>query len=135
VGDDQYITNPVNQQWEKLAPGQGWYFDPALIFDPEEGIEAILTETEWSFGAEEQIENQLHYHLRGQLPGERISPLASGMIGAGRVDVSIWTGQEDDYVRRIQIIELESDDLDPSQWLLVFSAFGELEEIQPPPIP
>ena len=69
IGNDQYITNPMNQQWEKLAPGVGWYFDPALLFDPQVGIEAILTGSEWSFGTEEQIEEQVHHRLHGLMPG------------------------------------------------------------------
>jgi hypothetical protein len=135
IGDDQYLTNPVNQQWEKLPPGVGWYFDPAMIFDPDDGIEAILTGAQWSFGLEEPIGGQPHYHLQGRLPGERIAPLASGMIGAGQVEVHIWIGQEDDYVRRVRIVELESDPENPIQWLLEFSAFDEVEVIQPPPVP
>lgn len=133
LGEEQYVTNPLNQQWEKLAPGQGWFFDPALIFDPEQGIQAVLTQTQWSFGAEEEIEGQPHYHLQGLMPGERIAPLASGLIGSGQVEVGIWAGRHDFYVRRIQILEPESDPESPTQWLLEFSAFDELEEIQPPP--
>lgn len=134
IGDDQYLTNPVSQEWEKLPPGVGWYFDPALIFDPDHGIEAILEDSEWSFGNEESIDGQSCYDLNGKLPGERIAPLASGMIGAGRVEVDIWVGQVDATVRRVQIIELESDPENPTQWLLEFSSFDEVDAIQPPPV-
>jgi len=135
LGDEQYITNPLNQQWEKLPPGQGWHFDPTLIFDPEVGIKPILNETTWSFGAKEEIGGQKHYRLYAQLPGEQVSPLTAGMIAPGRVVVDAWTGEQDTYVRRIQIVELDSDPENPTQWLIEFSAFDEPVDIEAPPDP
>ncbi len=135
LGDEQYITNPLNQQWERLPPGYGWYFDPILIFDPEHGIGPILDGTAWTFGTEEEIEDQTHYRLHGRLPGERISPLTSGMIGPGEVTVDAWVGQQDAYVRRIQIVELESDPENPTHWLIEFSAFDKPVDVEAPPVP
>jgi hypothetical protein len=135
LGDEQYLTNPLNQQWEKVPPGQGWYFDPTLLFDPEYGIEPVLNETAWTFCAEEDIEGQPHYCLHGQLSGERVSPLTSGMIGPGKVTVDAWVGRQDGYVRRIQIVELESDPENPTQWLIEFSAFDQPVDIKLPPAP
>lgn len=135
LGDEQYITNPLNQQWERLPPGYGWYFDPILIFDPEHGIEPILNKTAWTFGTEEEIEGQTHYRLHGGLSGEQISPLTSGMIGPGEVTVDAWVGQQDAYVRRIQIVELESDPENPTHWLIEFSAFDKPVDVEAPPVP
>jgi hypothetical protein len=135
LGDEQYITNPLNQKWEKLPSGQGWYFDPTLIFDPERGIKPILNETAWTFGTEEGIEGQKHYHLYGQLSGERVSPLVAGMVAPGRVTVDVWAGRQDAFVRRIQIVELDSDPENPTRWLIEFSAFDRPLEIEAPPVP
>jgi hypothetical protein len=135
LGDDQYITNPLNQQWVKLPPDYGWYFDPTLIFDPEYGIGPILNEAVWAFGADEEIEDQPHRRLHGQLPAELILPLTAGMIGAGEVMMDAWVGQQDAYVRRIQIVELESDPEDPTHWLIEFSDFDEPVDIEAPPVP
>ena len=135
LGDEQYITNPLSQQWEKVPPGQGWYFDPALLFDPQYGIEPILSETAWTFCAEGEIEGQTHYCLHGQSSGERVSPLTSGMVGPGVVTLDVWVGRRDVYVRRIQIVELDSDPEDPTQWLIEFSAFDQPVDIEPPPLP
>lgn len=134
LGDNQYVTNPLNQQWEKLPAGQGWNFDPTLIFDPQHGIRPILNRTAWAFGAEEEIEDQRHYRLSGQVSGEQVSPLTAGMIVPGRVTVDAWVGEQDAYVRRIQIVELDSDPENPTQWLIQFSAFGEPVDIQAPPV-
>ena len=56
LGDEQYVTNPLNQQWEKLPPGQGWIFDPTLIFDPQHGIKSILNQADWTFGMALMVE-------------------------------------------------------------------------------
>ena len=136
LGDDQYITNPLNQKWVRLPPDYGWYFDPTLIYDPDYGIGSILNETAWTFGTEEAtIEGQPHHHLHGQLPAEQISPLTAGMIGTGEVTMDAWVGQQDAYVRRIQIVELESDPADPTHWLIEFSVFDEPVDIKAPPVP
>lgn len=135
IGADQYMTNPLNQQWERVPPGQGWYFDPAILFDPEYGIEAILRISEWTFGAQEEIEGQTHDVLHGQVPGERLWLLSSGMIDSGEVMVDVWVNREDASVRRIQLVELGSSEEDPTQWLLLFSDFDDPIDIQAPPIP
>jgi hypothetical protein len=87
------------------------------------------------FCAEEEIEGQAHYCLHGQLSGERVSPLTSGMIRPGAVMMDVWVGRGDAYVRRIQIVELESDPEDPTQWLIEFSAFDQPVDIESPPVP
>ncbi len=135
LGDEQYITNPLNQQWVKLPADYGWYFDPTLMFDAEVGIASTLNETAWTFGAEEEkIGGQPHCHLHGQLSAEQIAPLTAGMIGTGEVTLDMWVGEADGYVRRIQIVEPESDPQDPTHWLIEFSAFDEPVDIEAPPV-
>jgi hypothetical protein len=56
------------------------------------------------------------------------------MIGAGEVTMDAWVGQQDACVRRIQIVEPESDPEDPTHWLIEFSAFDEPVDIEAPPV-
>jgi lipoprotein LprG len=105
------------------------------MFNSEYGIGAIFNETAWTFGTEEKkIDGQPHRHLHGELPAEQIAPLTAGMIGTGEVTLDVWVGEVDGYVRRIQIVELESDSENPTQWLIEFSAFDEPVDIQAPPV-
>lgn len=135
LGDEQYVTNPLNQRWERLPQGLGWYLEPALLFDPEYGIEAILGQTTWTYGADERVEDRSHFLLSGQLPGERLWPLTFGMITSGEVAVDFWVSREDDTVRRIQLVQLESDLEDPTRWLIELSAFDEPVDIRAPTVP
>ena len=135
LGSDQYITNPLNQQWEVLDPETGFYFDTTLMFDPEYGIAAILRDTEWTFGEPDVSQEEEYYLLQGQVPGERISPLTFSMVASGRVTVDLWVSRADYYVHRIELTELDSDPQDPTHWVMELSAFDEPVQIEAPPIP
>jgi hypothetical protein len=138
LGLDQYVTNPLNQQWERIPPGQGWYFDPAVLFDPDYGIQAILGRSDWMFGTDESLEEgeqARYYVLHGILPGERLQLLTSYLIRSGEVVTDIVVSKEDGYVHRIHLLEPDSDPEEPSQWRIEFSAFDEPVSIEAPPIP
>lgn len=136
IGDDRYATNPLNQQWERLPEGYGWYFDPAVLMDPEYGVSAVLTTSDWTFSAPENPEDAATYHvLHGDMPGERLRLLTSGLIESGNVAVDVWVDREDGYVHRIYIVEVDSDPENPTRWQITFSAFDEPVNIQPPPVP
>jgi hypothetical protein len=132
LGSEQYITNPLNQRWENVSSDQRWYFNPVLLFDPDHGIEAVLRETDWTFGVSDGEEDG--YVLRGRVPGERLVYLTSGMITSGDVAVEILVGQDDLYVHRIEMVELESEPDDPTRWLIELSDFGKPVDITAPPI-
>jgi len=135
LGSEQYVTNPINQQWERVPQGQGWYFDPAILFDPEYGIEAVLQYPDWTLETSDDKDSQSYYILGGRLPGERLWLLTSGMIRSENVLVDIWVSREDGYVHRIHIVEPASDPEDPTRWLIEFSAFNEPVSIEAPPVP
>ncbi len=134
LGDEQYITNPLNQQWERLSAEQGWYFNPTLLFDPKRGIESIIRETDWVHAQSDEAGTQGDYQLHGLVPGERIAPLTFQMVTSGEVAIDIWVGRDDDFVRQIEIVELDSDPEDPTTWLINLTYLGEPVEIEPPPI-
>ena len=132
LGDEQYITNPLNQRWERIPPGQGWYFDPAILFDPEYGIEAVLNAVTWAFVTPEEPTDA--YVLQAHVPGERLLLLTSGMITGGDTLVNVWVDRTTYYVEHIEIIELDSDPEDPTYWQLSFSDFDQEIDIQAPPL-
>ena len=78
---------------------------------------------------------QAHDRIFGQLSGERVAPLTSGMIRSGQVTVDVWIGQDDAYVRRIEIVELDSDPEDPTHWHIEFTAFDQPVDIEAPSLP
>lgn len=135
LGDDQYITNPISQNWERLSAEQGWYFNPTLLFDPERGIESIIKDTAWDLAQEPDATDVAYYRLHGLLPGERIAALTFGMVTSGEVAIDIWVDKVDGFVQKIEIVELDSDPENPTRWLIELSDTREPVEIKPPPIP
>jgi hypothetical protein len=113
----------------------GFYFDTALLFDPEYGIEAILTGTDWTFGTGEGSGDEGLYCLHGQVSGEQISPLTFAMVTSGRVAVDTWVRRDTFDVQRIELVELDSDPGNPTRWLIELADFNEPVEIEAPPIP
>jgi lipoprotein LprG len=131
---DVYITNPINQRWEKLPPEWGWYIDPTLPFDPEYGVPAILPTIEMDKAGVEEIEGLMHYHLNTTTEGDYLSWWTLGMIPEGSVIVDVWIDAQTFLLRRVRMTETASDPDDPTVWHLDLSAFDEPVEVETPPV-
>jgi hypothetical protein len=138
IGDQQFATNPLNGQWQKIPPE--WGFNPALLFQHDTGLTALLADVQnLAALADETIENQRHYHLGGQIVGAKIAPLTGWLVGAGAVDFELWVGVSDAYARRIRLIDRSSASnapgatpSPPAQWNMELSQFDAPVKIEPP---
>jgi lipoprotein LprG len=135
IGEDQYATDPITGEWGVLPPEWG-QFSLVVLFDPETGLQRLLQDgiLDLTLQGMEEIEGQPHYHLAGQASGERMNAMTLGFIGRGDVDLEVWIGADDFYVRRLRIVEPETKPDDPTTWELQFSNYGEPVDIEPPPI-
>jgi lipoprotein LprG len=135
LGDEQFATDPITGDWGVLPPEWG-KFNLVVLFDPETGLQRLLRDgiLDLQLLGSEQIEGQQHYHLSGSAQGERIRAMTLGFIGQGDVELEVWIGAEDYYVRRLSIVEPETDPEEPTTWNLEFSKLGEPVEIEAPPI-
>lgn len=134
IEGQSYVTNPVNQRWELLPPEWGWYFDPRLPFDEEYGIPAVIPHVPLEKKGVEQIEDNFYYYLEGVTQGEQIIWWTAGMIPSGDVPVQIWIDTDTFLIRRVHLIELDSDPERPTEWDIQFSKFGQPLDIQAPPL-
>ena len=132
-GSDLYVTNPINQRWEKLPPEWGWYIDPTLPFHPEYGVPAILPTIGMNKVGVEDIEGRPHYHLNTTAEGDYIAWWTLGMIPEGAVAVDVWIDAETFLLRRVTMVETASDADDPTVWHIELSAFDGPAKIEPPP--
>jgi lipoprotein LprG len=135
IGDDQYATDPITGAWGEL-PEEWGQFSLLTLFDPEIGLQGLLKDgiLDLTLVGSEEIEQQRHYHLAGRASGERMSAMTLGFIGHGDVDLEVWIGTEDFYVRRLYIVEPETDPEDPTTWTMTFSNLGQPVEIKAPPL-
>jgi hypothetical protein len=129
IGEKQYATNPLNQQWQEVPAESRWDLDLARLFDAETGIPAVLQKTTWTLGPDDPAV----YVLRSRMPYDQLRALSLGLITSGDVEVEFRIGRQDRYVQHIQIVEVASDPQEPTTWAIDLSAFGQPVDIQPPP--
>lgn len=135
IGESQWQTNPFTGKWESLPPGMG--LNPALLFDPEIGLQAILeTDLEaLKLLENDQIETlpgQTLYHLTGQLKGEKTFEITYGMIGPDIMDVELWIAPDTFELHRLIIIENLEDPESTRTWQMDFWEFDLNVLINPP---
>jgi hypothetical protein len=130
VGANQFITNPITKQWEKL-PDAGTA--PNLL-DPDRGASILLKQaTNLQKLSNEHVAGVDCYHVTGDVPSTLVASLvgASGTTSALAGDV--WVGVADFLPRQIRLNGAVTADEPPQiQRLLELSAFDESVTIDPP---
>ena len=135
IGDDQFTTDPITGEWGQF-PSEWGQFNFVVLFDPETGLQRLLRDgiLDLTLVGSEEIEEQHHYRLAGRASGERVSAMTLGFIGHGDIDLEVWIGTEDFYMRRLQMVEPETSPDNPTTWDMEFSNMGQPVEIKAPPI-
>jgi lipoprotein LprG len=135
IGENQWETNLLSGAWQELPPN--WGFNPAVLFDPHQGIKPIL-EMDLSdielLGLEglEEMPGQSFYALRGVVVGERLYQLSFGMIGPEVMSVQLWIDPETFDLHRMVVVDPQPDGAEPTTWQLDFWDFDQTVEILPP---
>ena len=133
VGDNQYITNPLNQQWEQLPAD--WGFDPAALFDPETGWRPLLQEDlsdarlvgNSAFGGVER------YRITATAAGARVEAILGGLAGKDAVEIEFFVDTETYQIVQMSF-KTDSAGAEPAEWLLRFFNFNEPVTITEPQI-
>lgn len=104
IGDQQFATNPLNNQWQKI-PAE-WGFNPSALFRADTGLAAMLADVQ-NLAAlpDETIDNQRHYHVGGEMAGAKIAPLTGWLVGESTVKFELWVGANDQLTRHIRLID------------------------------
>ncbi len=134
IGNEQYITNILTQQWEVLPPEFG--FNPAVMFDQKVGLEQVLSggiDAAKLVGVE-SIDNVNVYHVTGQLDGARVQGMSGGLISTGRVETEVWVDGSTFLPRKAIVIDSSTDPQKPTTWTLTFGSFGKSVNIVAPEV-
>jgi len=131
----QWQTNVLTGQWEQLPPD--WGFNPAVLFDADVGLQAILTaDLSDIVQAEPQKLDDgselLLYAVSGNAAGERLYQMSGGLIGPEPVTVQLWIAPETFELHRVLLTEPARGADEPSIWQVDFSGFDQPMEIEPP---
>ncbi len=135
VADVQWQTNPLTGKWEELPPN--WGFNPAVLFDAEIGLQAILAAdvTELTLTGREKLEGGPDgelYALTGKVIGDRLFQMSGGLIGPAPSDVQLWVVPETFELARVVLTETAVADEAPSVWQVDFANYDEAADITPP---
>ncbi len=138
IGEIQWQTNLLSSGWSELPPN--WGFNPAVLFDPEIGIQSILLSdlSALVLDGTEKIEDgpdQVLYSIRGNLAGERVFDMSDGMIGPDAMTIQIWVAPETFELHRVLISDPSQGGAEPTTWQVDFRQFDQIIEISPPPSP
>jgi hypothetical protein len=129
LGQRQYLTNPLNQQWQEVS---GALSAPSILH-PERGLGAALRRVE---GAQrlgrESVDGADSYHLRGTVPAEVLADLVgSGESVDSPVDVELWVDSREFLLRRAKLVGAivpgESEFLERELYLSGFNQAATIE--------
>lgn len=140
VGEIQWQTNVVTNVWEELPPN--WGFNPAVLFDDEIGIQAVLLAdltavqlAEPENLAESEGPDELLYSVTAVASGENLYQMSGFLIGPEQVTLQLWIRPETFELARIVLHEPEPNSEDgESIWQVDISNYDELIDIQPPEV-
>ncbi len=136
VADAQWQTNPLTGKWEELPPN--WGFNPAVLFDSEVGLQAILATdmSELALTGKEKLEGGIDaelYALTGAVAGDRLFRMSGGLIGPAAAGVQLWVMPESFELVRVVLTEPAVDEAEPaSVWQVDFANFDQAVTIELP---
>ncbi len=136
IDQQQWLTNILTGDWMAMPPE--WGFNPAVLFDTNDGFLAILTSDLLNpvltgTGKAEDGPDQELYIIDGSLSGERLAEITLGLLGPEDLDVRLWIDPESFAVMRTSVTNPAGADEDSgSTWQIDLDQFGEIVTIEPP---
>ena len=136
IGQQQWLTNILTGDWMEMPPE--WGFNPAVLFDANDGFLAILTadlrdpvvigQEKLAGGPDSEL-----YIIEGTLPGARLGELTLGLLGPDDLDVRLWIDPEGYGLHRIIVTNpAGSSEENGSVWQLDLDQLGKSVTIEPP---
>lgn len=133
-----WFTNPLSGDWTE-APA-GFSFDPAALFDPDEGFTGLLAEAAPTARfvpeaeqdrADDPTERDGPFHrIQADISAERVEVLTSGLIEAATT-VDTWIDPESSRLVQVRFEVPIGDEI--SDWRMFFSDFDGADEVIAPP--
>jgi len=136
VADMAYLTNILTGRWQ-VAPA-GLSYDPRVVFDPQNGVSAIMGQVNtWSLVEMTKVNGTETQHLRGFVPTTAANVLVSNSLRGDYIDVDAYIeGKNGDVVKLILAEQPAAitDGTPASKWTLDLSKQNETLKIDAPTI-
>jgi hypothetical protein len=132
IGADKYQTNPVTGQW---GPAQeGFDYSPTVLFDKEKGLSTIVVKLRGVEQlADEKINGQDTYHLKGKADRALIDPITSGAIEGDPIAIELWIAKDSSNLVKLVLTEPQvPNKAKPAIWTLTFDKYDQPVTINKP---
>jgi hypothetical protein len=127
-----WLTEPITGAWMD-APA-GFNIDLAILFDDVDGWGPLLsdglTDVQW-LGREER-NAEPRYRVRAIADADRVKTILAGLIPRQEVEIDMWLDAVTGHIREAELSTVYEGQT--SDWLIVFTEYGEPVEIAPPDI-
>ncbi|HNB50852.1 MAG TPA: LppX_LprAFG lipoprotein [Anaerolineales bacterium] len=136
IGERYWETNFLTGEWQELPAELA--FNPAILFDPETGLQPILLAdlTNLTLNGVVELDDLPGlslYHLTGTLDTTHLYDLSYTLIGPAPVQTEIWIAPDTFDLYRILLTEpAPAAGGEPTIWQVDFWNIGEVVEISPP---
>lgn len=136
IGDQEWETNIFTGEWFLVPPE--YAFKPAVLFDPETGMQSALASHLENLmlidiSELEELPGLSLYHLSAKMDGNHVSALTYGLIDPQPLDIELWIEPEVFALHRMIIVDPINEGADePTIWQLDFWDFGNIVVITPP---
>jgi hypothetical protein len=126
---EMYLRNLLTGEWER-APTDLRY-DPARIFDEDDGISAIIARLDdLDYEGQDSVGGVSAHHLTATVDTASVRALAGDFFEGERLVVNIWVARDDYRLLGVELNDTEADD--PMSWELTLTNHDEPVEITPP---
>lgn len=100
IGTNQYMTNPISGSWEKAPSGLG--YDPAVLFDKNQGISHVLTNLQNpTIAGTDTINGQDSYHITATVKKADAQPIAGGALNSDTLPIDLWIGKQNKDILKL----------------------------------
>lgn len=134
INGEQFITDFVTGQWQRAPEGLG--YNPAILFDDEEGIAGVLEDIEDpEIAGSESVNGRTAHHIRGSVARETVRPMTAGAFDSDQIDLDIWIAEDNDDVLRIVLHDSPAEgEAEAATWTLQISDQNEPVTIERPEV-
>ncbi len=130
IGEDVWLKNPLSGTWESIDVST----TPVALLDPSRGVLGVMRGiTDPKAEGTEVVDAVTLRKVSGTAPAANVAPLVAVRPSGGEVPVTLWIGEDDHLLRRIEVSGRVADG-EPGEALRVveISRFDEPVTIAPP---